>query len=349
MAIKKDYFKTFCKVTKAFSTTLSTDKLLDLIVTSAIDTMDAKAACLFLADEVQDLFVPVAQKGLSKNYLHAKPMHAKKIVRAILKKGGYLSIKDATTDPRVENHAEKKAEKIASILDVPVMVGGKAIGVLALYTATQRNFTRREIDFLSALADQGGMAIQNARLLERIRKNSMLFLDLTSKINSTLDIKAILRHLTEETCWALEMKGASIRLLNEDTGNLDLIATHGLSDTFLNKGPVSAEKSIADALKGEIVVIQDVTRDQRIQYPKETVKEGIQSMLCVPIKSREEVIGVMRLFSERKRTYTDETRMMVEALAHSGGLAIQNAAMYLQLKEDKESLEQDIWSHRSWF
>ena len=41
--------------------------------------------------------------------------------------------------------------------------------------------------------------------------------------------------------------------------------------------------------------------------------------------------------------------MMVEALAHSGGLAIQNAAMFLQLKEDKESLEQDIWSHRSWF
>jgi GAF domain-containing protein len=97
------------------------------------------------------------------------------------------------------------------------------------------------------------------------------------------------------------------------------------------------------------VVIEDVASDPRIQYPKETVEEGIQSMLCVPIKSREEVIGVMRLFSENKRKFSDDTIMMVEALAHSGGLAIQNAAMYLQLKEDKESLEQDIWSHRSWF
>ena len=107
MAKKKDYFKTFCKVTKAFGTTLSKDKLLDLIVTSAIETMDAKAACLFLADEVKDIFIPVAQVGLSQDYLHAKPIHARKIVDAMLKKGGHLSIKDATTDPRVENHAEK--------------------------------------------------------------------------------------------------------------------------------------------------------------------------------------------------------------------------------------------------
>ena len=50
MTKEKDYFRTFCKVSKAFGTTLASEKLLDLIVQSAIDTMDAKAACLFLAD-----------------------------------------------------------------------------------------------------------------------------------------------------------------------------------------------------------------------------------------------------------------------------------------------------------
>ena len=80
-----------------------------MIVESAIETMDAKAACLFLADEKRDIFVPAAQKGLSDDYLHAKPMRAKSIVKAVLK-GGYLAIRDATTDPRVENHEAKKAE-----------------------------------------------------------------------------------------------------------------------------------------------------------------------------------------------------------------------------------------------
>jgi GAF domain-containing protein len=345
---KPDYFQTFCKVSKAFGSTLSTDKLLDLVVESAIDTMDAKAACLFLSDEEKDLFVPKAQKGLSDNYLHAKPMHARQIVSAILK-GGHLHIKDATTDPRVEHHDMKKAEGIASILDVPVMVRDKAIGILALYTSQPRDFNSDEIAFLTALAEQGGRAIVHARLLERIRRNSMLFLDLASSINSSLDIQKILHILTAETCDALGMKGASIRLINEDSGTLDLVTTHGLSEAFLDKGPVYAEKSIADALKGETVVIDDVASDERVQYREETVQEGIASMLSVPIKSRDKVVGVMRLFSAVKRRFPDDVLTLVEALAHTGALAIQNASMVLQLQQDKDDLEKDIWAHRSWF
>jgi signal transduction protein with GAF and PtsI domain len=87
MTKEKDYFRTFCKVSKAFGTTLSSEKLLDLIVQSAIDTMDGKAACLFLAEEQKDIFVPVAQKGLSDNYLHQKPLKARRLVKAIVKEG----------------------------------------------------------------------------------------------------------------------------------------------------------------------------------------------------------------------------------------------------------------------
>ena len=186
MTKKNDFFKTFCKVSKAFGTTLGKQELLNLIVQSAIDTMQAKAACLFLADEEKDVFVPVARKGLSDNYLHANPMQARKVVTEIIKEG-YLAIRDATTDPRLENHAAKKSEGIASILDVPVMVRDKAIGVLALYTSKPRDFSKDEIDFLAALAEQGGMAIEHARLLDRIRKNTNLFLDLAANINSSCD------------------------------------------------------------------------------------------------------------------------------------------------------------------
>lgn len=348
MTRKNNYFKTFCKISKAFGTAFKKEKLLNLIVQSAIDTMDAKAACLFLADEAKDVFVPVAQDGLSENYLHASPIRVKKIVDEIVK-GGYLAFPDATRDPRLENLEAKKAEGIASILSVPVMVEDKAIGVLSLYTGEPRNFSKDEINFLSALADQGGIAIAQARLFERINQNSTLFFDLASSINSSLDIKKILHILSAEICEALDMKGVSIRLINHKTGDLDIVATYGLSEKFLNKGKVSAEKSIAQALEGETVVIKDVATDDRLEYREETVKEGIVSMLCVPIKSREEVIGIMRLFSGVKRDYPQDIIMLVNALAHTGGLAIQNATMYLSLQEDKKSLEEDIWSHRSWF
>jgi GAF domain-containing protein len=348
MTREKDYFRTFCKVSKAFGTTLSSEKLLDLIVESAIDTMDGKAACLFLAEADKDIFVPVAQKGLSDTYLHQKPMKARRIVDAIIK-GGHLYFSDATTDPRLENHEAKKAEGIASILTVPVIVRDRTMGILSLYTAETRKFSEDEVDFLSALAEQGGIAIEHARLLDRIQKNATLFLDLASNINSSLDIKKILSNLTVDTCQAMGMKGAAIRLLDADSGELKLVASHGLSDEFLNKGPVSATTSATQALKGETLVIEDATKDDRIQYKKEMKKEGIVSMIVTPIKSRDEIIGVLRLYTNVKRDFPEEMITVVQALAHQGALAIQNATMYLTLQKDKEDLEQDIWSHRSWF
>ncbi|MBQ0718499.1 MAG: GAF domain-containing protein, partial [Sulfitobacter litoralis] len=134
-----------------------------------------------------------------------------------------------------------------------------------------------------------------------------------------------------------------------ETGNLELVASYGLNEEFINKGPVSAEKSISQVLKGETIIVEDVATDDRIEYREETLKEGIASILCVPIKSREEVIGVMKLYSDAVRKYPQDVIILVNALAHTGGLAIQNASMYLSLQEDKKSLEEDIWSHRSWF
>ena len=348
MTKEKDYFRTFCKVSKAFGTTLSSKKLLDLIVQSAIETMDAKAACLFLAEQDKDIFVPVAQKGLSDSYLHQKPMKARRIVDKIIE-GGYLYFRDATTDPRLEHHDAKKAEGIATILSVPVIVRNRTMGILSLYTADTRDYSEDDIDFLAALAEQGGIAIEHARLLDRIQKNATLFLDLASDINSSLDIKKILNNLTVDICEALGMKAAAIRLLDRNSGDLKLVASHGLSDEFLNKGPVSATTSATQALKGETLVIEDATKDERIQYKKEMKKEGIISMIVTPIKSRDQIIGVLRLYANVKREFPEDFITMVKALAHQGALAIQNATMYLALQKDKEDLEQDIWSHRSWF
>ena len=348
MTKEKDYFQTFCKLSEAFGTAATMDGLLNMIVKSAAEVMKAKAACLFLTDYKQNVFVPAAQWGLSDTYLHANPIQAQAVVAA-LKKKGHLFFEDATADPRLEHHDAKKAEGIASILTVAVMVDDRCIGVLSLYTAQQRKFSKDEVTFLKALATSGGISVKKARLLKRIERNASLFLELASAINSSLDIKQILNSMSEKTCHALGMKGATIRLFNDARGELDLVAGYGMSDAFLAKGPVSADKSVADALKGKTVVIEDIAKDNRLQYLEATIREGIASMVSVPIRSRDRVIGVMRLYSECIRKYPQDFITIIEALAHTGALAIENASMYLALQEDKKSLEEDIWSHRSYF
>ena len=73
MSERNDYIKAISKVGRALGTTIERDKLLQMIVKSAVDTMKGKAACLFLAtDEKKDEYAAVAQTGLSKSYVHCR-------------------------------------------------------------------------------------------------------------------------------------------------------------------------------------------------------------------------------------------------------------------------------------
>ena len=79
MTRDSDYFQTFCNISQAFGTAATVDELLQLIVQSATETMNAKAACLFLEDHKQNVFVPKVRFGLSDKYMHANPVKAKKL------------------------------------------------------------------------------------------------------------------------------------------------------------------------------------------------------------------------------------------------------------------------------
>ena len=264
-------------------------------------------------------------------------------------KQGYIAIHDATKDTRVKTHELKKKEGIASILVVPVMVKERVKGVLSLYTGKPRIFSQEEIQFLTALAEQGGLAIERARLIMQITRNIRIFTNIAEGLNESLDIKVIMERLSKDMARAMGVKAVSVRLIDKEKQVLELVASHGLSKKYLNKGPVRIEKSVTEALKGKTVVITDATTNKEVQYKDEKKKEGITSMLTVPIKAKDEVIGVMRYYSEEERDFTEGEVMLAESVASLGGLAIQNASMYLMLKQDMQCLKDDIWSHRSWF
>jgi len=348
MPDKNNYFHAITRVSRALGTTLDRDQILHLIVRSAVDTMQGKAAALFLVDEGEGISVPVAQIGLSKNYSHAVVRRVRELEEELLEKG-FIHYLDATTDPKTIHHEMKKKEGIVSLLLVPVMVKGKMIGTLCLYTAEKRKFTDREVEFLTILAEHGGMAIEHARIVEKMRNANRTILEVASSLNASLDLKDILQVLTANVAQALGVKAATIRLLDDDRKTLNLVASYGLSEKYLNKGPISAEKSIAEALEGKPVVVRDASLDKGVQYKEEKREEGIVSILCVPIKAKEEVIGVLRLYSATPRKFNEDEIMDVTAVASLGGLAIQNAGLYLMLKSDMKELKDEIWLHRSWF
>ena len=121
---------------------------------------------------------------------------------------------------------------------------------------------------------------------------------------------------------ALGVKGCALFLVNPQSKELEVAASTGLSNEYLNKGPVSALRSIAASLKEGPVAIDDVSDDPRIQYPDAAQKEGIASILSVPIMVGEEAIGAIRVYTAERWEFTLDDVNFVQALAQIAGTLI---------------------------
>ncbi|MCP4690492.1 MAG: GAF domain-containing protein [Desulfobacterales bacterium] len=169
--------------------------------------------------------------------------------------------------------------------------------------------------------------------------NYETLLKITKAISHSKDPEEVVLMTVDAIKTALDFKGCSLFLINRKTNELELAASFGLSEEYLNKGPVSALKSIAESLKEGPVAIYDVTDDPRIQYPAEAEKEGISSILSVPIMSAGSIIGAMRVYTAEKWEFTLEDLNFVQALAYLSGMAIAMARYSKGLKSSIEVLK----------
>jgi len=142
-----------------------------------------------------------------------------------------------------------------------------------------------------------------------------VFEEIGDALNSPIDTVELLEMVAGSLVKQFHLKGCHFRLLSRDRTTLDHVASHGLSQEYLNKGRVEAERSVADALNGETVMVEDCSRDSRIQYPEACAREGIVSMLTVPLRTRGQVIGVVRLSTAERRVFSTQELQILEVVA----------------------------------
>ncbi len=154
-----------------------------------------------------------------------------------------------------------------------------------------------------------------------------IFKEMSRTINSTLSVEQRLKKLAEGMVKALGVKGCTIRLMDEARRTLELAASCGLSGDYFRKGAVQADLSVAEAMVGRTVVIRDARTDPRIQYPEAARREGIVSILSIPIIVRGRVIGVLKLHATEEKNFTPEEIEFATSLAEHGALAVDNARL----------------------
>jgi phosphoserine phosphatase RsbU/P len=165
--------------------------------------------------------------------------------------------------------------------------------------------------------------------------------ELSTLVAGRFSLQEVLDKLAEAAVMIVDAKACSIRLLDEEAGDLKMRSTYGLSEEYRNKGVVSKDDPvITAAFAGEAVVLDDMRVDGRVKYREQTVKEGLVSQLTVAMKFRNKAIGVLRLYSPKPKRFDEGDIALARAVASQCAVAITNARLYAQAIEGSRIAEQ---------
>jgi len=170
------------------------------------------------------------------------------------------------------------------------------------------------------------------------------FRDISKSIHSSTRVEEVLHLAVRKTTEALTARGSILRILNLKTGELELNAAYGLSDRYLSKGHVSSTKVIQEICQeNRAIIIKDLETDPRVQYPKEAKEEGIKMMVDLPLFVGQNVVGILRIFFDEKREFSEEELNFAIAIAEQCALAIDKARLIekQQLQYDHLAIQAD--------
>jgi GAF domain-containing protein len=147
---------------------------------------------------------------------------------------------------------------------------------------------------------------------------------ITRSISMIRDPEEVVLITVEGVTNALNVKGCTLFLVDRKSDLLSLAGSYGLSQEYLDKGPVSAIRSISQSLEdGQPVAIYDINDDPRLQYPDAARKEGIASILSVPMIIGERIIGSLRVYTAEPWEFGLNDVNFVQAVAQVVGMALE--------------------------
>jgi len=174
----------------------------------------------------------------------------------------------------------------------------------------------------------------------QIERDEQIY-QLSTLVAGEFSLQEVLDKLAEAAVKIVRVKACSIRLLDEEAGELKMRSTFGLSEEYCNKGVVSKNDTVIKAaFAGEAVVLDDVRVDDRVKYKEAAIKEGLVSQLTVAMQFKGRDMGVLRLYSPRPMHFHEDDISLARAVASQCAVAITNARLYAKAIEGARIAEQ---------
>ena len=184
------------------------------------------------------------------------------------------------------------------------------------------------------------MVVMVAKTKEQIERDEQIY-RLTTVAAGEFSLQEVLDKLAEAAVKITGVKACSIRLLDEQSGDLKMRSTYGLSEEYRSKGVVTKDDPVIKAaFAGEAVVLDDMRVDDRVEFKEATISEGLVSQLTVVMKFRRKPIGVLRLYSPVPKHFYKSDIRLARAVASQCAVAITNAKLYSRVVEGARVAEQ---------
>lgn len=360
---REQFYNALGSVSMAINFTLEQQTLLNLICDESLRIFDVNGAYIWQANEGQ--FVGSAAKGFAEDSFIGITIPADDsdaFVTTVAQNGQAMYINQLAQARHVSLRLPQQ-ELVQATLGVPLEKEGRIVGVLILVdTENPNRFSHTHITRASIFGVQAAIALQNARLFEELRRLTeeldlrvaertralneesnrvKILLRITSELSSSLDQDHVLNqalHLVNEVANATQ---GVILLIEPETGEFIFRAALGLDRVLPPRGAATGMMQ-HEGLAGwmvenrSAVIVNDTAIDPRwIDRPQSNEHRAV---LGVPLITNEEVIGVLMLFHSKTGAFTMQQLDLVEAAAIQVANAINNANLYLLIRDQAERL-----------
>ena len=334
-----DRLKLIYDVNKVIHSTLDPQRALQLILSEAVRVMRASSGSLVLINPTTGFLEIQVSHGLSALASGLKLRVGEGIPGWVARYGKAALVGDVTADRRYI----MVNERVLSELAVPLEVNGELRGVLNVDSDRVRAFTVDDQELLEDLAAEAAKVIHNTWLYEQLRLTAQLFESLFKvgqAINSTLNLDEALTVITREACVLMQGKMCSLLMLDDNREWLALRASFGAGPHYKKKPPLS----VAESLLGIVVrrrkplQVENVQTSSRYQNVEIARKEGLVSLLSVPLLFRGESKGTLSVYTSQLHSFSNAEIKILSALAELSGIAIEKALLYERIVDMEEQL-----------
>jgi signal transduction histidine kinase len=322
--------------------TLDPQEALQLILKEAVRLMRASSGSVVLVNPTSGFLEIQASQGLPANAAALKLRVGEGITGWVARTGKAARIGEVMQDSRYI----MLRENVHSELAVPLEVNGETRGVINVDSDRKDAFDAGDQELLEGLSAQAARVIQNTWLYEQLRLKAGLFESLANvsrTINSTLNLDDALNVVTHEACLLMRAKMCSLMMLDETREWLDLRASYGAGEAYVSKPRLSVNESLLGyvARRKKPMQVENVQISSRYQNVDVARREGLVSLLSVPLQFTGQVIGTLSVYTGKSYSFSNEEIRILSALAELSAIAIEKARLYERIVDVEEQLRQN--------